>query len=382
MSLAVIGFFAEGYRSLQRINLPVDQLNVFAGANGVGKTNLYRALELLQAAATGELSKRLAAEGGMESALFAGRRSSKKPVRITLRVRLRDTFSDDSEYEYEISIGLVPQKDGATLGAAFVFEPQVKEERLLHHTRKRAYPLLERQNSTLTVLGSDGVKTSLGIDLLASETALANLQDPDRYPELHHVRQALRDWRFYHGFRTDSESFLRRECLAVTSPTLESDGANLAAVFATLAHIRGDTIDLDSVIGDAFPGAVLEVPAPRRTASFGMRFPDYPLRTFDSVELSDGTLRYIALVGALLAYRLPPFIALNEPETSLHPDLLQPLARLIVRASTRTQVWVVTHSEILANALSEESGVRVREVVREDGRTWINGLSISGDFAT
>ncbi|MEA3083515.1 MAG: hypothetical protein QOC89_1212, partial [Paraburkholderia sp.] len=75
MSLAVIGFFAEGYRSLQRINLPVDQLNVFAGANGVGKTNLYRALELLQAAATGELSKKLAAEGGMESALFAGRRS-------------------------------------------------------------------------------------------------------------------------------------------------------------------------------------------------------------------------------------------------------------------------------------------------------------------
>ncbi|CAE6874226.1 hypothetical protein R75465_08496 [Paraburkholderia aspalathi] len=382
MSLTVIGFFAEGYRSLQRISLPVDRLNVFSGANGVGKTNLYRALELLQAAATGELSRKLATEGGMESALFAGWQSTKKPVRIILRVQLQDVLADDNEYEYEISIGLVPQKNGAALGAAFIFEPQVKEERLLHRSRKRAYPLLERQNSTLTALGSDGVKTSLGIDLLASETALANLQDPDRYPELHNVREALRSWRFYHGFRTDAESCLRRDCLAVTSPTLESDGANLAAVLATLTHIRGDTTDLDSVIDDAFPGAVLEVPPPRRTASFGMRFSDYPLRTFDSVELSDGTLRYIALVGALLAYRLPPFIALNEPETSLHPDLLQPLARLIARASARTQVWIVTHSEILANALSEESGVRVREVIRENGRTWINGLSITGDFVT
>jgi predicted ATPase len=382
MPLAVIGFFAEGYRSLQRISLPVDKLNVFAGANGVGKTNLYRAFELLQAAATGELSKQLAAEGGMESALFAGRQSTKKPVRITLRVRFQDNSADDNEYEYEISIGLVPQKDGATLGAAFIFEPQVKEERLVHHRHKRTYPLLERQNSTLTVVGSDGVKTSLGVDLLASETALANLQDPDRYPELHNVREALRSWRFYHGFRTDSESSLRRDCLAVTSPTLESDGANLASVFATLTHIRGDTADLDSVIDDAFPGAVLEIPPPRRTASFGMRFSDFPLRIFDAVELSDGTLRYIALVGALLAYRLPPFIALNEPETSLHPDLLQPLARLIARASARTQVWVVTHSEILAKALSEESDVRVREVIKQDGRTWINGLSITGNFTT
>ena len=60
----------------------------------------------------------------------------------------------------------------------------------------------------------------------------------------------------------------------------------------------------------------------------------------------------LALAGALLAYRLPAFIALNEPEASLHPDLLEPLARLIVRASERTQVWLVTHSERLAAAIA------------------------------
>jgi predicted ATPase len=375
MPLIVSGFFVEGYRSLKHIVLPVDRLNVFIGANGVGKTNLYRALELVQAAATGQLSQKLAAEGGMESVLFAGPRNSKKPVRITLRVRFEDAAADNVEYEYEISIGLV-----MPTGAAFKFEPQIKEETIVQRRRGRTYTLLERKNAVLTVLDDAGVKTSLGVDLLASETALAHLQDPDRYPVLHNIRDALRNWRFYHDFRTDYDSSLRRGCLAVTSPSLESDGSNLAAVFATLAHIRQDTADLDAVIADAFPGATLEVPRPGRTASFGMRYADHPLRVFDSVELSDGTLRYLALVGALLAYRLPAFIALNEPETSLHPDLLPPLARLIVRASSRVQMWIVTHSEMLADALSEEAGVRARRVIKEDGRTWIDGLSMTGEF--
>ena len=73
------------------------------------------------------------------------------------------------------------------------------------------------------------------------------------------------------------------------------------------------------MIDQAFPGARLVVPPPGRTASFGMSFPEFPHRVFSAQELSDGTLRFLALAGALLAYRLPPFVALNEPETSLQP---------------------------------------------------------------
>src|SRR6202163_3684275 len=99
-------------------------------------------------------------------------------------------------------------------------------------------------------------------------------------------------------------------------------------------------------------------------ASFGMIFPDHPQRVFDAGELSDGTLRYLALAGALLAYRLPGFIALNEPETSLHPDLLGPLARLIAVAAERTQIWMVTHSQPLAAALAEHAGVRPLHIIK------------------
>jgi predicted ATPase len=55
--------YAAGYRSLRSIRFPIDRLSVFVGANGIGKTNLYRALQLLQAAASGALTRDLAAEG-------------------------------------------------------------------------------------------------------------------------------------------------------------------------------------------------------------------------------------------------------------------------------------------------------------------------------
>src|ERR1700704_1329962 len=79
---------AAGYRSLRGIRFPVGALTVFVGADGVGKTNLYRALQLLQAAAAGTLARELASEGGMQSALWAGKRMVNKPARMKLSVGL------------------------------------------------------------------------------------------------------------------------------------------------------------------------------------------------------------------------------------------------------------------------------------------------------
>jgi predicted ATPase len=148
-----------------------------------------------------------------------------------------------------------------------------------------------------------------------------------------------------------------------------------------LAHIRGDTIDLDRTIEDAFPGARLDVPLPQREASFGLVFSEHPRRIFEATELSDGTLRYLALIGALLALRLPGFIALNEPESSLHPDLLEPLARLVVKSANRTQIWLVTHSERFATALQDYGKVKPHVVRKRDGETWIEGLKLTGEFS-
>ena len=376
---------AAGYRSLRDIRFPVGPLGVFIGGNGVGKTNLYRALELLQSAAAGTLTRDVAVEGGMDSVLWAGKRGKGTPARVRLACELLDDETAQT-FLYEVETGLVPQTVDAfgnvtVLGAGFAREPQVKLERLTLTAGRRPVLMLGRDGPAGFARDEEGRKRELGTGLLATETALATLQDALRFPEIQLVRQAMTAWRFHHDFRTDAGSPLRRPCLAVTTPTLASDGSDLAAAFATLRHIRQDSADLDAAIDHSFPGARLVVPEPGREASFGLVFPDYPKRVFAASELSDGTLRYLALAGALLAYRLPPFLALNEPETNLHPDLMEPLARMIARASQRTQVWLVTHSERLAAALTREAGARPHVVIKRSGETWIEGLRLAGDFA-
>jgi predicted ATPase len=379
MSLFVREIAVQNYRSLRQVRMPVERLGVFIGANGVGKTNLYRAMQLLQGAASGSLAADLAAEGGMESASWAGERRRTETPRICLQVGLGPAPGDvpgPSDYTYAVETGF-PQKGVAP---AFPLEPQVKEERLSFRHRGRDIALLERRGAVVSARDEAGRRVEIGAELMASETALGSLADPSRYPDLQLVRQTLADWRFYHDLRTDPGSPLRRPSLAVTSPTLASDGSNLAAVFATLVHIREDSVALDAAIDDAFSGARLVVPTPERTATFGLAQPDLPKRVFEPHELSDGTLRYLGLVGALMAYRLPAFVALNEPEASLHPELLDPLGRMIVAASERTQVWVVTHSERLAGAIERCGGPRARTVLKRGGATELAGLKF-GAFA-
>lgn len=372
MPLRLTEVSTAGYRSLKSIHYPVGDLEVFVGANGVGKTNLYRGLEMLRAAAENQLGAVLAAEG-MASALWAKPRS-RGPARMSFAATVAETGRGASRYRYEVEVGYPAPGAGA-----FAHEPEIKLETLSLSTGARTVRLLERRADGVMARGEDGRPVAVDIDLLGSETALGRLEDPSRYPALDAVRRTFGEWRFYHDFRTDAGSPLRRPCVAVASPTLASDGANLAAVFATLDAIRGDTADLDEVVGTAFPGASLEIVAGDE-ARFGMRFPEFPHRVFACAELSDGTLRFLALAGALLAYRLPPFVALNEPEASLHPDLMPALADLIVRASRRTQVWLVTHSEALADLVVRAPGAERRRVLKKDGATWIEGLKLFGSY--
>jgi predicted ATPase len=214
---------------------------------------------------------------------------------------------------------------------------------------------------------------------LSSETALTAFRDGARYPEIEALRQEMLDWRLYHDFRTDEDSPIRQPCYAIATPTLSADGHDLAAVLGTLFVIREDTAELQRAFADAFPGAVLMAGDNGSWCDLAVRYPDFQ-RPFGAHELSDGTLKYLCLLGALMGYRLPSLIALNEPEASLHPSLLPPLARLIAQAAQRTRIWIVTHSEALADALYEETGKKPRRVIKEDGATNIEGLMLSGEF--
>lgn len=368
----------RNYRSVRNLWLPVEQLSVFVGANGVGKTNLYKALALLRRAADGTITRAIAEEGGLDSVLWAGPRSDRKPMRLVLKARF-----DELEYagemglphSYEIEIGLPQPAE-----AAFPLEPLVKAERLVARDGRREIVMMERKGPLVTLRNDDGKRESHQAAVLSSETALASFRDGARYPELEAVRREMLEWRLYHDFRTDAGSPIRRPCHAITTPTLSPDGHDLAAVLATLSVIREDTAELDAAIDDAFPGGRLEAGDEGSWCRVSLTFPDMP-RSFAVHELSDGTLKYLCLLGALMGYRLPPLIALNEPETSLHPSLLAPLARRLASAAGHTRIWIVTHSEDLAGHLQQETGKRARRVVKPAGATGIEGLKLSGEYA-
>ena len=366
--------FAQNYRSLRSIRMDLSGINLFIGENGVGKSNLYRALQLIQAATRGRLAHEIAAEGGMFSALWSGpRRDVDGPFRIRLEAELLDEERAIT-FRYRVEAGLRPP----AAAAGFPFEPQIKTEELSIETGTRPVTMMKRAGPAISVRGPNGRMQDYPEQAPTSETAIALLGDAGHYPEIGTFRRAIDGWRFFHGFRTDRFSPLRAPCLAVTAPLLDEDGSNIAAVFATLVHTREDTVDLDRAVAAALGGARLAVPLPEETASFGLSFPEFPNRVFQPRELSDGQIRFLGLAAALMSYRLPPLIALNEPEASLHPDMLLPLADMIAEAARSSQIWIVTHSEALAAAVREKCGARARHVVRRDGATWIEGMRLTG----
>lgn len=375
--MQIRSMYAANYRSLRSIRMDMGDVNLFIGGNGVGKSNLYRALQLVQAAVRGTFAHEIAAEGGMASALWSGKRRVNVPVRVRLETELLDEERAITVH-YRIEAGL-PQRSPDGTPPGFPFQPQIKEEEL-RVDAGRPVTMMKRKGPLISVRNAAGRMEEYPEKALESETAAALLGDAGHYPEIGTFRRAVSQWRFFHGFRSDRESALRQPCLAVTAPLLDEDGANMAAVFATLAHTRQDTADLDRAVADAFGGARLSIPNPEHFATYGLIFPDFPQRTFEPRELSDGQIRFLALAAALLSYRTPPLIALNEPETSLHPDMLAPLADMIARAAQSSQVWIVTHSERLAEEIETRCGVRARRVVRNDGATWIEGMRLTGEM--
>lgn len=185
--------------------------------------------------------------------------------------------------------------------------------------------------------------------------------DPRDALELLLLRDRMRDWRFYDQLRTDRDAPARRPQIGTHTPVLGGDGADLAAAIQTILEI-GDREALAATIDDAFPRARLEVAEADGYFELAMQQHGL-LRPLKTAELSDGTLRYLLLVAALLSPRPPELMILNEPEASLHPDLLAPLARLIAAAATRSQIVVVSHADGLVSALRRQADSR--EIVLE-----------------
>src|SRR6201995_3419985 len=368
----------ETYRSLRRLVLEVDQLNVVTGPNGSGKSSLYRALRLLADSARNGAVAALAREGGLESAPWAGspdagrsmRRGRGRPlVQGGSERRLLLGFAGD-EFGYAVDLGVPPPTQ-----SMFRSDPEIKAESVW------AGPVL-RPAAVLADRGPSGavrIRTAAGdwdrppYYLKPFDSMLSEIADPQRAPELLALREQIRSWRFYDHLRTDQRAPARTAQVGTRTPVLSHDGADLAAALQTIREIGTDDA-MDEAISNAFPGSRVEFTAQGGRFELALRQPGMqrPLR---ATEISDGTLRYLLWVAALRTPRPPGLLVLNEPETSLHPELIGPLADLIVTASARTQIVVVPHAQPLVSALRDGSA-RVIDLIKEDGRTLLDGQGL------
>jgi len=194
-------------------------------------------------------------------------------------------------------------------------------------------------------------------------------------PEVLVLREQIRGWRFYDHLRTDAQAPVRSPRLGTRTPVLHHDGRDLAAALQTIMEV-GDVQALHDTIADAFPGSRLGIDAVPGGLFSVQLHQEGLLRPLSAAELSDGTLRYLLLVAALLTPRPPTMMVLNEPETSLHPDLLPALARLIIQASRQCQVWVVSHASRLIAALQQDEGCNSIVLEKVLGETQIVGQGI------
>lgn len=358
-----------GYRSLRDVRIALGPLTIVTGPNGSGKSSLYRALRLLADVAQGQIIASLAAEGGLQSTLWAGPESFSRdmkagihPVQGTLRsgpVSLRMGFAAQ-DYGYAVDLGLpIPSS------SRFARDPEIKAEALwMGPAISRTNLLAERRGGSVRLRDSQsGSWRPPSGEISANDSMMSRRADMGDGLEMLLLRDRMREWRFYDNLRTDRTAPARRPQTGTFTPILCADGGDIGAAVQTIIEI-GDAAGLQEVIGDAFDGATLEV---GERFEIGMR--QYGLlRPLTAAELSDGTLRYILLTAALLSPRPPELMILNEPEASLHTDLLAPLARLLLRAAKNCQIIVISHATELVRALETAgqcTSIRLRKELGE-----------------
>ena len=368
----------SNYRSLLNIIIPFANLTVITGDNGSGKSNLYQSLRLLSETAHGGATSSLAQEGGLSSTLFAG------PEKITKRMisgevpvegtpkqqasRLKLGFCGE-DFGYSVSYGFSKPLPYPT---AFSLDPEIKEENIWQGNVFSKQGAIVSRVASLIKIRKNKQWNVLSQHASKFDSIFYQFSDPLNAPEVHSLKSHILNWRFYDNFRTDNHAPSRIPQLGTRTPVLHHDGHNLAAAIQTIIEI-GDVEEFESTIDHAFPGAKVSIEV-SEDGLFKICFHQYGLlRPLYGSELSDGTLRFLLLVAAILSPRPPPLMVLNEPETSLHPDLIPALAKLIINASQKMQIWVVSHSKSLIARLEQSEECHSIHLEKELGQTKVSG---------
>ena len=341
-----------GFRSLRDIQWRPGRLNILIGPNGSGKSNLLQALELIRSSAVEGLRAWIVRSGGMSALLWDERAGS-----LIFRVAERIPFSGD-RLTYEIGLEQV-----VGTGSYRVGRETLSRDGVLEFVRMPSGEVVYRDQPT-------------GFGLA---------EDARFLPGIHHYTQAgpaertlqvlLANWAIYQDLRVDREAPLRQAAVARYEKLIDADGQNLIPVLHTL--YTGNR-DFETTVDDAMRAAfgadyekLVFPPAADQRVQLRVRWRS--LKTEQSAaNLSDGILRFLLLLAILANPEPGDLIAIDEPETGLHPGVFPILAELAVQAAEKTQVIFTTHSPQFLDAFSEPPTTTVCEWV--DGATKLSVL--------
>jgi predicted ATPase len=326
----------EGFKSIRSLeNFELGPVNILIGANGCGKSNFVSFFFLLREMVEGRLEKATNKAGGADIFLFGG-------PKVTKAIEARLEFGLNG---YRFS--LEPTADNRLIFA---------DERIEYHPGP--------------AMATTPVDRSIGQGHGESQLK-AGTGSGWNYRVAQYVCEAVSSWTVYHFHDTSETAATRRRCSIRTNERLQPDAGNLAAFLYRLREEDKETYDLICetvrLVAPFFKGFKLRPKKGKDDRYLELEWEqkdtDY---VFHPSQLSDGTLRFIALATALLQPAPPATVLIDEPELGLHPQALDVLASLILQAQERTQLIVSTQSAPLLNLFEPE---QVVVMDREEGES-------------
>jgi len=353
--MRILELTVEGFRSLKKVTWKPGMLNVVIGPNGTGKSNLLRLLELVSVAARGGMSKHVQAGGGMEPILWDGQA---KELSIRVVMSPDDGGHDDQmdSPSYKLCLGRI----GGTSSYRINHELLGGYYRIENAEEFELLRWIDRHPARSCIFDIDkGALRVIDEDVPEDETLLSLAAGPfASNPFIPRYQKNLAAWSVYHDVHVDREASIRSPVVTKLERRVTPDGQNLVNVLHTLysedREFKNEiNLAMRAAFGDEFEELIFS-PAADQRIQLRVQW-KHLSRQQPAADLSDGTLRFLFLLAVLASPSAAPVIAIDEPETGLHPAMLPIVAEYAVEASRRSQVILTTHSPAFLDAFKEEA---------------------------